>query len=325
MPEAKITEYMGDLPVTKKDAEKIAREYILSMYGNIPSVGDVIEEKEYYVASVEVLYPRIIIDEVTNEPKKVRFIKVGKVGDIKIDKMKARILDKPKFHDIHRSIKDKLEFVSTTIEKALVKIGAENFSKLPFAAHMHTPFIDVFSWIIVNDKLELKDLESFVQHEDDLSKYKAIIDALISLGLLGQEGTIIVPGNIFIGIEEKYKNSHDQLEAALAYFFKEGYEYINSIRWVLGPHLTLSRIIYEKSLEYGEIIPVKMEEIEAEFSETYGTKFIIKLPRYLIQLESVNIVTEETRGGEIVWLGNKDIFNRLIKDATIDPLVSVIE
>jgi hypothetical protein len=321
----KITEFMGDLPVSKKDAEKFVREFILSNYGNIPSIGEIIEKEDYYIVPVEVFYPKIILDEITNEPKKVRFLKIGKVGEIRIDKIKGKILDKPTFYDIRRNIRNKLEFVSSTIEKALVKIGAEKFSKLPFAAHMHTPFIDIFSWIIVNEKLELKDLELIIPYEDDLNRYLSIIETLTNLGLLAKEGSIIIPGNIFIGIEEKYKNTYEQLEAALEYFYREGYEDIDSIRWVLGPHLTLSRIIYEKSLEFGDILPLKINEINEKFSEVYARKYAIKLPRYLIQLESINIIKSETKGGEILWSGNTDIFNRLLKDPIIDPLKSIIE
>ncbi len=325
MKDAKLTQYLGDLPVNKKDAERFAREFILSNYGNIPSVGEIIEEEDYYIVPIQVFYPKIIIDEITGEPKKVRFLKIGKVGEILIDKIKGNILEKPAFYDIRRNIKNKLEFIYSTIEKALVKIGADRFSKLPFATHMHTPFIDIFSWLIINDKLELKDLELMIQAEEDLDKYLSIIDTLVNLKLLEKEGSVIFPGNIFIGIEEKYKTVHEQLEAALAYFYKEGYEDIETIRWVLGPHLTISRIIYEKSLEYEDILPLKTSEIKQKFSEFYPKKYVLKLPRYLIQLEGIDMINSETKRGEIIWYGNIDIFKRLTKDPIIDPVMSIME
>jgi hypothetical protein len=78
-------------------------------------------------------------------------------------------------------------------------------------------------------------------------------------------------------------------------------------------------------LEYEDVLPLRISEINKEFSEVYPPKYIIKLPRYLIQLESIDIITSETRGGEILWSVNVGIFHRLLKDPIIDPVRAIIE
>jgi hypothetical protein len=311
---------IGDLPISKRDAENIVMDYVMENIGNIPHVGDIFEVGDNFVVPIEVAYPRIITDEITNEPKKARFMNIGVVGKFVINRNKGNILDKPRFYDVQGAIKEKLEFVRGQVEKALVKIGADKFSLLPFPTHMHTPITDILSWLLVKDKLKVDDLEYL--GADIQNKYVANIEALEKLGLIECSIDTILPGNILIGIESEYRNQgmNIQLHKALAYFFREGFEFIDSIRQVLGPHLTLSSIFYERSMESDELISLTFESIERDFFEYYKGEKRIKVPRYLIQLEGINLIEQRIEGGNVVWSGKEDIFNALCTDEIVEPV-----
>src|SRR3989304_10596503 len=96
---------------------------------------------------------------------------------------------------------------------------------------------------------------------------------------------------------------------------------------VVGPYLTLSSICYERSFEYGGVLPQEYSEIESIFMETYRTEIKrIKLPRYLVQLEAVNILESKTIGGKISWSANENLFNKMCSETDIlEPIAGLIE
>lgn len=311
-----------DMPIDKRKAEEIALYHIRENIGNIPHIGKIIEEEDKFIVSIEVAYPRIIVDEVTKEPKKTRFLNVGVVGNLVIDKLRGNIIDKPRFYDVQRNIKERLDYVTERVEKALVKIGASNFSNLPFPTHIHTPVIDIISWLLVKDKLEISELEYL--SADYQVKYITHLDALEKVGLVERSGNIIMPGSVLVGIEEAEHTGPARLSSALTHFFREGYEYIESIRQVLGPHLTLSSIVYQRSLETEELIPFTFEHIEKCFFDYYRGEKKIKIPRYLMQLESIGILEESVEHGNVVWYGIENIFNKLRGDELIEPVREIL-
>jgi hypothetical protein len=301
--------FLGELPVNERDAERIAYDEIRNRLGTIPSIGKSRLEGTNWIVPIIVKFPRVIFDETRNVPKKVRFMNFGELAEIKIDSVKGEIIEFPRFYELQSRINTNIEKVKTVVEKALVKVGSKKFSILPLAEHMHTPILDIISWILLNDKLELpRELSSI--GEFDKTKYLQNIDILEKTGLLRKEGNLILPGNPMIEIETKGTDTPTKLFHALSYFFEKGYDYIDSIRQVLGPHLTLSGYCYEQSLEYGEIVPINYETISSVFFDVYRQQYkMLKLPRYLIQLQSVGLLEEKTIHSQRVWLCNQEIFD----------------
>jgi hypothetical protein len=133
---------------------------------------------------------------------------------------------------------------------------------------MHTPLLDILSWLLVNDTINISvDFEQI--NEEESKKYQQNIDILVKYGLAQVDGEIVTPGNYLIEIESRGKNYHEKLSKAISFFFEKGYEEIESINQVIGPYLTLLSICYERSFEYGKVLPQNYSEIESEFMELY--------------------------------------------------------
>ncbi|MEA1895220.1 MAG: hypothetical protein U9N36_08485 [Euryarchaeota archaeon] len=117
-------------------------------------------------------------------------------------------------------------------------------------------------------------------------------------------------------ISENLTLVQETVQKALSFFFERGYEEVDSIFQVIGPHLTLSGICYERSFEYGAVIPQDYLEIESAFIETYSGAEImrIKLPRYLVQLEAVDILESVTIAGTDSWSPNEKLFNKMCSE-----------
>jgi hypothetical protein len=293
--------------------ENSAREFALQIIreeiGTIPFGGDpYLDGEKIWTVPILVNYPKVHFDNVKKAPKRLRFLHFGRVGEIRIDRMTGDRIERTHFYDIEREIKKRLGLVRTTVDKALVKVSAERLSKLSFPEFRHTPIIDLMSRVLMAGHINI-DEDVMTLPEDARDKYFANIDLLNSIDLLARsDGPNILPGNILIEIEGKYPQMHQQVSAALAYLFSKAYDRLESIRTVLGAYLTIGGRIYADSIEYGEITPFDLQMletvIEKEYYDVSEKKF--KLPRYLIQLESVGIIQHHSRG-TILEAGRADI------------------
>lgn len=308
-------------PIDKREAEKRAHVYVREKYGNLPSVGDPILEDNTWRIPIEVRYPRVLFEKGTNRPKKVRYMNFENVGELKIDANKGDLLHKPRYWDVRREIEQQLNLVQVTVQKALVKTGADRFSKLPFSEHMHTPIVDIIAYLLINDHLDLT--QEFSQLNDkEKDKYNNVVETLISMDLVRKSTDLLIPGNALVEIERKQEDLYLKLADALAYFFVQGYQNIQSVHQVLGPHLTISGYIYQQSVEYDDLIPVDFDEIQKVVRYSYGTVLKqLKLPRYLIQLEEIGVIKITSIKGEDVWTPHQDLLDKVkMEEEILSPI-----
>jgi len=102
-----------------------------------------------------------------------------------------------------------------------------------------------------------------------------------------------------IEIEARDASPPEKLNAAIAHFFEEGTNDIDTIRQILGPYLTLAGFYHMQVLESGEMPRVTEDEFREQADKTYTgsdrelKKF--KLAHYLIQLEDVGLLRVTTK------------------------------
>lgn len=315
---------LDDLPVKEKDAERFAYNIIRSELGNIPYLGTPELIDNEWIIPIIVRYPRIIFDD-KGKPKKTRFMQFEIDETIKINALNGELVERPRYYDMARDIELNLKKIRNTVEKALVKVGADRFSKLPFPAHMHTPITDILSWLLVNDTLNLETDLSLIG--DEREKYMQNIEVLGEIGLVRRSDSLILPGSYLVEIETReVKSTPEKLSDALTFFFEKGYYKLESVHQVLGPHLTLSAYCYEKSLEYSELVPISYSMFDGAVQDLYREEVKrIKLPRYLLQLEGVGLITEKTIHGSKVWYGKEDIFSKIMGETEIlEPVKNII-
>jgi len=297
--------------ISKEEAEKIVHQFIREHYGTIPSPGEPRLEEDIWKVPINASYPRILFNEYKKKPEKVRFMTFKNLGEIHLSK-DGNIISQPRYIDIGAAIKSKLDEIRTSVEKALIKVGADRFSRLTFPDHMFTPIQDILSWLIIGDAIYVDEFLSKVV-EDKKGKYLQNIEVLKSVGLIKQEGNLLLPGDSFIEIEMNTKLSNPQkLAASLTVFYERGYENIDTIRSFLGPHLILSGFCYEESVECDSIIAIRESEFRKVISEKYyDASKLIKLPRYLLQLENIGLIQPSKKGNESSWEPNPELYAKL--------------
>jgi len=297
--------------ISKEEAEKIVHQFIREQYGTIPSPGEPKLEEGIWKFPINANYPRILFNEYKKKPEKIRFMTFKNIGEIHLSN-EGDIISHPRYFTIRGVIKLKLDEIRTSVEKALVKVGANKFSQLTFPDHMFTPIQDILSWLLIEDTINIHDFLSNVVG-DKKERYLQNIELLKSVSIIKQEGTLIIPGDSFVEIEMDTKLSNPQkLAASLALFYERGYENIDAIRSFLGPHLILSGFCYEESIECDSMIAIRETEFRKVISENYyDTSKLIKLPRYLLQLENIGVIQQSKKIDEISWEPNPELYEKL--------------
>ncbi len=314
-----IQSRLVELPIKEKqEARKKALELIRNTYGNIPYPGEAVLEEGIWKVPIIARYPRVLVNEAENIPEKVRFMVFEDLGRIEIFANNGKIKEKPTYWQLQSSIKDELELIQTAVWKALVKVGANKFSNLPLSEHMHTPIGDVLSQLLINNTLDLE-VDLGMLNEEDRTKYVHNIENLQFVGLVRRIGDIVEPDNALIEIERQSDTVSQALSNSLAYFFEKGYEHIGTIKQVLGPHLIVTGSIYQRAIEYGEVVFLKTKSIEDIVRSLYPSQpqKIFKLPRYLVQCASVGLIEKKIVAGENVWCGKEKIFRGIMDEEEI--------
>lgn len=312
-----------EMKIKKEEAERMAHDFLRNRIGNIPHVTQAVLENHSWVVPVEVNYPKVFLDKIKNLPLKTRFIRIPNAEKIIISAIDGKFEHTPTVWSIEAQINKGLESIKNSVEKALVKVGAHNFSLLPFSEHRYTPILDILATLLTEERFSLEDV---TKDEFQAHKYKKYIEDLEKLGLVRVNENIIIPGDLFTVMEERledHKNIKisDMLSALLTLFFERGYEYIDSVRGVLGSHLALGGFIYQESFEYGEAISFTKNDIRIAIDNEYKN---VKIPRYLLQLERIGIIEEDKSFGITSWKPKEDIFDKFSMEKEIlEPIAQV--
>lgn len=314
--------------LSEEEANRKALELIRDKYGNLPYPAEPKLVNDAWEFSVNVGYPKVFYDG-NGKPIKTRFINIKDVGKVVVSALTGEIISRSDYFAIKNKINENLTLITNSVEKALVKTSAHNFARLVFPEHFHTPIKDILAILLVNERFKLNDLLS----EDDIiykEKYEKYIQLLEETQLVRTTGSgVVVAGDAFTILEKMQEttklNGAQKLDQLLATFFERGYESINSMREVLGTYLNISGYIYNETYEFGDILPFRSQTLETIFT-TYHleskklSEKAIKIPRYLLELENVDLLTEDENSNGINWYAKKDIFNNLQKqDQILEP------
>ncbi|WP_143825069.1 hypothetical protein [Natrinema ejinorense] len=313
--------------ISETEARREAEQVLAFEIGNIPHLGDAKETETEYVFPIVTTLPRVIFDEDRESPVDVKFMSSEKVGEIRIDGNSGDLKDRSHIYEIERKIRSQEQEIKKTVEKALVRSSAGRFSKLPFPEHRYTPITDLLSHLILQGPVRPEDLDAM--NAADKQKYHDYVEMLEQVNLVRTRGDEIVADNIFIEIQAQKDTHTEMLDGALAHFFRQGADHIETIREILGPYLILSGYYYQRALEVEDGHP---SITEAEFREQISQNYAgnnraqkqFKLPRYMIQLEEVEILKcDEDRDG--AWKGRSEVKEDLLRqDDLLSPISDVM-
>jgi hypothetical protein len=326
-----LSEYLGDVPLSQEAARRRALEWVRAKLGQTPYVAEVRLDAGVWHARIDAELPKVLFNPMTGRPHRELYYHFSNVGQLSIDAKQGDFVSKPDFWTVYNAIGTELATVQTSIEKALTRVAAEPFSRLPFGEHMHTPLQSILSWLLMQHSLSIKDIESLEVGSIEIGgtpvKLGDYVSRLEKVGLVRIDGGTALPGNELVTIFAQKKLDHEKIRDAMAFFFARGFGDIESIRQVLGPYLHLSRLVYEDSVETGERQGVSYQTLRQRMVETtYGKGKEFSLPRYLVQLSEVGLIEGGAHDADHTYQPSKKWFGAVMgEQELLAPLRNSIE
>lgn len=313
-------------PIDEESAKIKAQKELAHEIGNLPYMGDVVYEDEEYVFPLHIRLPRVIFDEDRKRPVDVKFMSSKRIGEIRVDAESGE-LTRTRIHDIKTNIRKQKRVIEEAVQKALVRSSARKFSRLPFPELRYTPILDVLSHLLLEGAVSDDQLQQMSSQYE--KNYRDYIDGLVDVGLARMKDDHLEADDILIEIRAQEPSPPKQLNAAMAHFFEEGANDIETIHKILGPYLALSGYYYMQALQSGEMPKLTEGDFKNQMDRAYRgsdrelKKF--KLAHYLIQLEEVGILESEMDTGPRTWKGTEDVWDDVLEEQDLlEPVSEVI-
>ena len=320
----RMVEGFSELPISEEEAFEKARKILRERFGNLVGIENVEREGTVWKFKLVTAYPKVIFDYSRTPllPIRVKKMRPIELGWIEID----GITGEPKYPQrsmVIAKIKSRLMKIQNTVEKALVKTESKKFSKIPFSEHRWTPILDIFSKLLISEKIYLDELSRL--SKDTELKYLDYLQTLEELNLVTFEGDSYTSGDLLLEIETKDKPLSEKLSDAMELFFRLGYDKLEKIQEILGPHLKLTGSYYTVALQSEQLPKVSkkffVKKIYYFYTSTDRNEKLFKLDRYLIQLESIGLLKYAGFDGDSYWIGLKDVYKNILKeDEILEPI-----
>ncbi|WP_254545865.1 hypothetical protein [Halomarina pelagica] len=294
--------------ISEDDARKKA-EYILRFkIGPQYSLGDIEVNGSDFVFPIFISPPRVIFDELRQNPVDVDYLDPTRVGKIRVSKKGETEYTHPQ--TVYRRVRDYEKEIQQAVEKALISSAAKDFTQLPFPENRYAPVEDILAEVILRNTVPLDEIEALDSPDDnERGKYAKYVEELESIDLLKTRDGVVGAGNFLKEARRDNDKNHEILNTALAHYFRENVNDLEKIHGVLGPYLAVAGFYYRLAIESDTLPKVDESSLRDAFEKHYQGKGrqtdlkLFKLSRYLLHLERAGILKPITQSNRRVWYG----------------------
>lgn len=307
--------------VTIEEARRRAQKVVRFELGTFVRIGQghYDSDENEFQFPITIRSPKIIADDQRDNVMDVRYYPEKDLGVIKIDGRSGDV-ERPNRRTIRRMVREYEEEIEIAVQKALVSAAGRKFSHLPFPENQFSPLEDILSELILNGEMDMEQIEMMDDGRDN-SRYQEYVDALVDLDLAEVQQGIITNGGVLINIVKEVKsdpekNYRNGLNAAMGRYFEDNLGEFEMIKRTLGPYLAIAGRYYRRALELEEMPVVHEDElrdaIQDEYTGSKRERKLMKLSRYLIQLEGVGILESVDQNGTRLWTGDQEVRDDLL-------------
>lgn len=304
-------------PFTEGDAFRVAQRDIWSRVGSFcyPAFPKTAPESAVTEFQVWADIPRIYSNPLTGQPEDTHFFRFKDIGKVQVSLYRGSLVASVTWMEAKRALRERMDEVDMSVEKALLKTSASAFSELPLAEHMHTPLLDILSALIFERQIDLAYWSERMPTDEEGTKLSVYVSSLETAQLARKEGHHVYPGNVFLALQDRGLDPAQLLRASLRAFFESGIDQIESIRRVIGPQLRIASRVYEAGLEWGQDKGLTRDEITAFISrEAYpsDSRKELQVPRYIVQLEAIGLIRGVRSGGAETFQGMPGTYKEVL-------------
>lgn len=316
--------------ITMDEARRRAAKVVRQELGTFPRLGqgEYDRENNKFQFHLFIRSPKIISDDRRDEVVDIRYYNELDLGSVTVDGDSGEV-NRPNRSRIRKKIREQENEVEIAVQKALISAAGRKFSHLPFPENQYSPLEDILAELILNGQMSMDQIETMDENRSN-DRYHEYLQKLLELDLAEQDDEVITNGSVLIDLLNETDSYQEALNGAIGRYFEANIGEFMMIKRTLGPYLVIAGRYYRRALELDELPVVEEAElrraIKYEYSGKNRERKLVKLSRYLIQLEDVGILESVSQDGKQYWVGKERIRDDLRDQsqylATVQPLIA---
>ncbi len=307
------------------EAVDMARQFVMSNYGNLIQLGDPIYEDETQLVrfTLRSNYPFMIIDDDDGDIR-VRIIKIENLGSVYLDKdlnLRRAMCTDRKTVDLR--IRDTLAHWKRRTEQVVAMNTASKLAELDQFRQFFMPIQNIVYYIL--EMGTISENEIVKSESRTTGKLRKYVELLEGQDLLQRTDGAWEPTVALRELERKSDSRNDFVKSVISLLIKERYLALRELMRlnVLHRVIRIQNIIYLPEIEVKHNLRRTLGSVRGEYYYHYGTAIdSISLVSNLVSLSEVGIV-DETREKRL-FSGDEELLEGMIKEmATLPTLTSL--
>jgi len=287
------------------DIYKQAKTFAIEHYGNLVLA----EEPQYdsfsekYVVNLSVNYPRLIINDATNE-RIINILTLKKICKLSYN-LNGAIVSSPTRTQCLASLNESLNLWNERIERIITKAASTELANVQTVHHFLNPVEVIMNWIYNFHFLGEQDIADLTRSE----RYWDWINLLKSLEIISPGENKFGLGSIGQGLRERSHNKDELVRNVVSYILAERYSYLEEIMNInqLSTLIHANSCYYKSCIDADQIVKKNPRSIHHEYEKIYGRKSYVEFFNNLMELSKGKVIKYE----KPYFTANEEIFERI--------------
>jgi len=291
--------------------EQAIGRFVTSHYGNLISYSKpkYNPEKEIWTAELRSDYPRIICDDRSPSQRILKFLSLGRLGEIRLGK-DLQPLDSTTSREICiQNLTSLLDMWRERAERIIIMVSSDNIARLNEAQGILAKIGMITTNLLRRDLISEEEIMSLTPKER--RKIRRYLKLLEGLDLVRKRNKDYTYGNLFAELQKQTEGDVQEFKTAiLSHIIKNRYSALrDNIRITqLEPFIHLNSCYYRPTLEAERILYWKSDSIINRYMKFFGRRSSLRI-RYILE-ELVNV--EALKYEDNYYFGNEELFSQML-------------
>ncbi len=292
---------------TMNVARSAALRYVLTNYGNALSVDEPVfdETSKTWVASIKSDYPKVIRNDRSSEPQKLRFLAVPNIGTIRLNE-NLRVVERAPFNECVRNLRQSLALWQARAEAIIVKASADALARLDESHVYLNPVLTIVSNLQDDDKIP----DSWLEQTGREALMHQYLKLLTDLEIVKRVEGGYTYGNLMVQLQQEAKGKRAFETAVLSHLINSSYPILRDLFQIkqLERFIHVDSSYYLSAFESEEVIYMRRETIVERCRATYGEGDRLGITQALDKL----VDAEALRFDHPYYFANGRIFSKMM-------------
>jgi len=282
-----------------------AKHFAIEHYGNLVIPDEPLYDSfsEKYVVNLSVHYPRLIVNDATNE-RIVNVLTLDKICQLSYNASGA-IINPPTKATCLDGLSESLNLWNERIERIVTKAASNELANVQAVHHFLNPIEVIMNWIYHFNALTEQDIEDITRTE----RYWDWINLLKSLDVIVPGDGKFGLGNIGQGLRERSRGKDELVRNVISHVLHERYSYLEEIMNInqLSALIHTNSCYYRYCIDADRIVKKNPRSMHNEYEKLYGRRSYVEFFNSLMELSKGKVIKYE----KPYITANEEIFERI--------------